>query len=74
MLLAIDSDDNFINVESVAVASVLSFQTAGINCSELDAPKRDGFSAHGDTPFGEWIFDISMAQVEAIVEPNGVSP
>ena len=37
MLLAIDFDEDFVNVERVAVATVLSLQTAGINRTELDA-------------------------------------
>ena len=38
VLLAIDSDESFINEKGVAVASVLSLQSAAINGPELDAP------------------------------------
>ena len=41
MLLAIDSDEYFIDVESITVASVLSFQSSGVQSAELDAPKAD---------------------------------
>jgi hypothetical protein len=44
MLLAIDLDEDFIDVEGIAKASVPPFQSAGINGSELDTPEADGFS------------------------------
>ena len=72
MLLAVDLYEDFIEVESVAVSSVFSFQSAGINGAEFDAPKADGLSADGDASFGEEVFDIPMAEVEAIVEPDGI--
>jgi len=64
MLLAVDFDEDFVDVESVALALVpkalallagqalLSFQAAGINCSELDAPEADRFSGYSDASFG----------------------
>ena len=36
MLFAIDFDEDFIDEENIATAPVLSFQSAGINGSELD--------------------------------------
>jgi len=65
--------EDFVDVESVAVALVLSFQAAGINCSELDAPEADRFSGYSDTPFGEQVFDIAMAEIEPVVEPDGIT-
>ena len=41
MLFAIDLDEDFIDVERVAIAPVLSFQTTGIDRFELDAPEAD---------------------------------
>jgi hypothetical protein len=37
MLLAIDFDKDFINVDGVAIASLYPFQSAGINCTKSDA-------------------------------------
>jgi len=37
MLLAVNFDEDFIDVEGIAIASVLPLQAAGINRSELDA-------------------------------------
>ena len=72
MLLAIDFDDDFIDEEGVTIAPVLSLQSAGINGSELDAPETDCLSADGDATFSQEIFNISMTEIEAIVEPSGV--
>jgi hypothetical protein len=72
VLLAVDFDENFINVESIAVASVLSLQSACVNGTELDAPKADRFAGDRDAAFCQQVFDISMAQIEAIVEPDSV--
>jgi hypothetical protein len=72
MLLAVVLHKDFADVECVAVASVLSFQSAGINRPEFDTPETDSFSADSDAPFSEQIFDIAMAEVESIVEPHGV--
>jgi hypothetical protein len=48
------------------------FQSAGVFGSELDAPESDGLVTDCDAALSEEIFDISMAQVEPIVEPDGV--
>ena len=39
----------------------------------FDTPETDRFTADGDAAFGQEIFDISVAQVEAIAEPDGVA-
>jgi hypothetical protein len=62
----------FINVEGVAEASVPSLQPAGINRTEFDTPKPNCFAADGNTAFREKVFDISVAEVESIVEPDGI--
>ena len=41
MLLAVDFHEDFIDVKRVAIASVLSLQSTGIDRSELDAPEAD---------------------------------
>ena len=57
MLLAIDLHEDFIDEEGVAIASMLSFQSAGIDGSEFDAPEADCFSADDDAALGKEIFD-----------------
>jgi hypothetical protein len=70
VLLAIYLDKDFIDVEGVTVTSVFSFQSTGINRSKLDAPEADRFTADGDSSFSEEVFYISVAEIEAIVEPD----
>ena len=72
MLLAIDLDEYFINEKGVAIASVFSLQAAGINVAEFDAPEPNRFAGDSNTAFGQKILDIPVAQVETIVEPNGI--
>ena len=70
MLLAVDLDEDFIDVERVAIASVLSFQTTSINSREFNTPETDCLAADSDSSFGEEVFNIAMAQVETIVKPD----
>ena len=72
MLPSVDLDKYFIDVKGVAVALMLSFQSARINGSELNAPQSDRFTANSDAPLGQDIFNITVAEIESIVEPDSV--
>ena len=52
MLFAIDLDEDFIDAEGVAIASMISLQAAGINGSELYARQADRFSGYSNASFG----------------------
>lgn len=65
--------EDFIDVEGIAITSVLAFQSASINGSKLDAPETDRLTRYSDTTFGEKVFDISMAEIEAIVKPHSMA-
>ena len=39
----------------------------------LWVPEADRFAADGDTSFGQEVFDISVAEIKAIAEPDGVA-
>ena len=69
----VDLYEHFINVEGIAVSSVLSLQSSSIYSSEFDAPQPDGFVADGDATFSEQVFNIPMTQIESIVEPNRIA-
>ena len=73
MLLAVDLHKDFITVEGVAVASVLSFQAPGIFGSKLDTPEPDRLVADRDSPLCEKVFDISVAEIESVVEPDSIA-
>ena len=65
--------EDFVNVESVAKAAVLSPQSPRVDCSELDAPETNRFAADDDSSFGQDIFDVAVTEVESIVEPDCVT-
>ena len=73
MLLAVDLDEYFIDVEGITVALVLSLQSSSVYRSEFDTPQPDGFIADSDASFCQEIFDITVAEIESIVEPNCVA-
>ena len=52
VLLAIDSDEDFVDEERVTIASVLSFQSFGVQRAEFDTPKADRFATDDDATFG----------------------
>ena len=47
-------------------------QSACINGTELDTPEADCLPAERDAAFCQQILDIPEAEVEAIVEPDGI--
>ncbi len=73
MLLAVDLHEDFVDVEGVAVASVLSLQSAGVFGSKLDAPETDRFPSDDDASLGQQVFDICVAKIKAIIEPHRVT-
>lgn len=72
MLFAIDLDEYFIHIESVAVTAMFAFQSSGVKNPELYASESDGFPAHGNAALSQDIFDITVAQVESVVQPDKV--
>jgi len=73
VLFAIDLHEHFINEECVAVSSVLSLQTPCIFGTEFVTQQPDGFIADSDASFGQEIFNITMAEVEMIITPDGIT-
>ena len=51
---------------------MLSFQPACVDGAEFDAPKAYSFLADRDASFSQQVFDISMTEIESVVEANGV--
>ena len=46
--------------------------SGGINDAEFDTPEPKGFTADSDASLRKEVFDVTMARVEAIVEPDCV--
>ena len=64
--------EDFVDIEGVAVSSVLSLQPLCIQGAKFDAPESDRFPSDDNASFCEKVFDIAVAQIETIVEPNCV--
>ena len=52
--------EDFVNVECIAVASVLSFQPAGVNGAELYTPEAYRFPTHDNASLSQQILDITV--------------
>ena len=52
MLLTVDLNEDFIDIERVAVAFVFSFQSTGVYETKLDTPETNRLSADSDSSFG----------------------
>ena len=69
---AADLHEYFIDVEGIAITLVLALQSAGIKSAELDTPEAYRFSGHSDASLGKKVFNITMAEVKSVVEPDCV--
>lgn len=65
--------EDFVTKEGASVSLVLPLQSSSINGYEFDAPEVYRFAAHVDAWLSKQIFDITMAEIEKIVEPDGVT-
>ena len=73
LLLAVDSNEDLIQVPVVAQPSLSSLQFPSIVRTELLTPLPDRLIGHDDSPLGEKILDISEAQAEAMVSPDRIA-
>ena len=71
-LLASYPDKNFVQEEAVTVAAVSAPQSMCVPGSELVAPEADRLVGDEDPLPSQEVLDVSMAEVEAVVEPDGV--
>ena len=73
MTFTADCDEHFVHVPDVAESTLLSPRRAGAFGSKFPAPRWNGFTGHGDATLREKVLDISKAQSEAIVQPDGMA-
>jgi hypothetical protein len=73
VLFAFYLHEYLIYIERITVALVFSTEPSGEFGSEFRAPKPDAFIAYSDAPLGEQILNISVTEIESVVEPNGVA-
>ena len=72
-LLTLNLHEDFINMPGVAQSAPLASNRAGVFRSELETPEADGLVGDDDPPFSQQILDISKAERETMVEPDGVA-
>ena len=73
LLLAVDSDEKFVQIPGITEASLFLLKTSGIVGAEFPAPLSDGLVGNNDSAFGQKIFHITEAQTEAMINPYGVA-
>jgi hypothetical protein len=73
LLLAVDSNEDFVQVPNIAEAALTPLQFSGIFRTELLTPESNRFIRDDDPAFGEKILDISEAQAETMVSPDGIA-
>ena len=73
LLLAVDSNEDFVQVPNIAKAALTPLQFSGIVRTELPTPDSNRFIRNDDSPFREKILDISEAQAETMVNPDGIA-
>lgn len=73
LLLAVDSDEQFVQIPDVAEATLFRLQTLCIAGSEFSAPLADRFERDDDSAFGQQIFNITEAHTETVIDPHGIA-
>jgi hypothetical protein len=73
LLLAVDSDEEFVQIRGITEAALFLLKTSGIVGSEFPAPLSDSFVRNNNSAFGQKIFNITEAQTEAMIDPYGVA-
>ena len=73
LLSAVDSNEDFVQVPNIAEAALTPLQFSDIVRTELPTPDSNRFIRDDDSPFGEKILDISEAQAETMVNPDGIA-
>jgi len=71
-LLPLNPNEDLVNEKGVAVGAMCAPQATDVRWSEFVAPEANGFVGDDDSAPGQQIFDVPMAQIEPVVEPDGV--
>jgi len=73
LLLAVDSNEDVVQVPNIAEAALTPLQFSGIVRTELLTPESNRFIRDDDSAFGEKILDIPKAQAETMVSPDRIA-
>ena len=70
---AVDREEHFIRMPLIARSSTPAAQLISIGLPELPAPIAHRFVREQNAALGHELFDISIAQAEAEIEPDTVA-
>jgi hypothetical protein len=73
LLLTLDIHEEFIQMPNVAQSALSSPESPGIFGLVLPTPMSDSLVANCDPALCQEVFNISEAQAESVVEPNGMT-
>jgi hypothetical protein len=73
VLLTLDVHEELIQVSRISQATLSPFEATSILGTELPTPLPDGLVRDHDPSLYQKILDVSEAQAEAVVEPDGVA-
>lgn len=73
LLLTLDIHEEFIQMPNVTQSALSSSESPGIFGPELPTPLSDGLVADYDPALCQEVFNVSEAQAESVVEPNGMT-
>jgi hypothetical protein len=71
--LTSDLNEHFINVPDIPKPSLFPAQRSSIGRPKLDTPTSNCLVGDGNTPFSKKVFDITEAECESMVEPDGMA-
>ena len=71
--LTIDCQEDLVQMPFVARLQTTATQAIGILLPKLPTPLTDGFMGHRDAALGQQFFHITVAQGEAIIEPDAMA-
>ena len=71
--MAVDANEDFVQVPNIAEAALAPFQFSGIVRTELLTPESNRFIRDDDSAFGEKVLDVTEDQAETMVNPDGLA-
>lgn len=73
MLLTLNLDKDIVDKECIALTRMSAPKSLGIFRTKLYTPKTNRLVTDGDTSLGEQIFDITIAEVKSMVQPDRIA-
>ena len=65
--------EDFIDEESINIASVFLLQSTRVDSTTFNVPEPYRSAAHSDASFSGYILNVTVIEVESIVEPDRVT-